>query len=270
MKEAFELAVSAIGSGDVDNLNQLLADNPELATTRGDDEATLLIRLIDYPGHRPNSAESARVLIEAGADVDARRNAENGTALAGAICVNDADVVRVLLELGADIHAPCGWRDGTVLDLVDERCGGLHHTEFARTIQDLFTTTAGRRVPNRAAIGGTVPLLFVSDFEASLSYYTDKVGFRLVWRNDESADDPYGSIIRGDTDFHITICHCEDKGHVGKLDVRIETREIDVLFEEMKAAEVLIGLEPKDQPWGLREFEINDADGNKITFFSTE
>lgn len=223
--------------------------------------------MIDFPANRLESAACARALIAAGAEVDARRDDENGTALAGAICASDIDVVEVLVEAGADIQAACGWRDGTVIDVVDERCEGLHNDDVARRLQAVFTKASGRQVPKRPAIGQPVPLLFVSDFDAGLNYYTEKVGFRLVWSYDENPDCPYGSIVRGGTDFHLTVCACDDKAHIGKLDARIETREIDDLFAELQAAGVIINSEPVDQPWGLREFEMSDPDGNKLTFF---
>ena len=265
--ESVDAAVKALDEGEVTTLERLLAENPGLAEETDEGNATLLVRLIDYPGQRPNAAESARILIEAGTPIDARRDDENGTALAGAVCTNDVDVVQVLIEKGANINAVCGWRDGTVIEFVDELCEGLHLDQAARSLQEQFSTAAGRPVPQRPRVGMPVPLLFVSDFKESLKYYTEKVGFRLAWLLENDWETPYASITRGDADFHITGCHCEDKGHVGKLDARLETRELDSLFADMQAAGVMINFEPKDQPWGLREFEIGDPDGNKLTFF---
>jgi uncharacterized glyoxalase superfamily protein PhnB len=38
------------------------------------------------------------------------------------------------------------------------------------------------------------------------------------------------------------------------------------LYEEFRDAGVAIRQEPNDQPWGLREFEIEDLDGNLLVF----
>ena len=110
MHDQFQAAVDLVDSGDVAALRNLLDAHPDLATARDEGNAPLLIRLIDWPGHRPNAADTARVLLEAGAEVDARRDDENGTALGGALCTGEADVIKVLLDFGADIHAPCGWQ----------------------------------------------------------------------------------------------------------------------------------------------------------------
>jgi hypothetical protein len=57
-------------------LRRLLADNPALATARLDDgggaSRTLLHVATDWPGHYPNGSATVAVLVEAGADVDAR------------------------------------------------------------------------------------------------------------------------------------------------------------------------------------------------------
>jgi ankyrin repeat protein len=103
--------------GDYALLEKCLRQNPDLAAARDDSNATLLIRLMDYPGHRLNAALMARLLIKSGAEVDARRDSSNGTALTGAICSLELDTARVLLDFGADLNASCGFCEGTALEL---------------------------------------------------------------------------------------------------------------------------------------------------------
>ena len=105
--------VAAIQAGEVDTLRKLLADNPGLATARiGDDHPegrsrTLLHVVTDWPGHFPHGAAIVGVLVEAGAEVNARfrgRHAE--TPLHWAASSNDVAVLDALLDAGADIEAP--------------------------------------------------------------------------------------------------------------------------------------------------------------------
>lgn len=105
--------VAAIHTGDVPALRALLAENPTLAGRRiGDDDPggmsrTLLHVVTDWPGHFPNGAEVVRVLVEAGADVDARfRGPHEETPLHWAASSDDVAVLDALLDLGADIEAP--------------------------------------------------------------------------------------------------------------------------------------------------------------------
>jgi len=107
--------VSAIHNGDVDGLQRLLNENPDLATarivnTRGGSR-TLLHIVADWPGHFPNGARTVAVLIAAGAEVNAAvipgtPSAHAETALHWAASSDDVAVLDALLDGGADIEAP--------------------------------------------------------------------------------------------------------------------------------------------------------------------
>ncbi len=67
--------VAAIHAGDVPTLQRLLADNPSLAAMRLGGIAkgrTPLHVVTDWPGYFPNGPQIVRILIEAGADPNAR------------------------------------------------------------------------------------------------------------------------------------------------------------------------------------------------------
>lgn len=107
-------AARAIRIGDVDGLRALLAEHPEVATARFGDESmsrTALHAVADWPGHLPNGAMMVRMLIEAGADVDARfTGSHTETPLHWAASCDDVEVLDALLDSGADIDA-----DGAVI-----------------------------------------------------------------------------------------------------------------------------------------------------------
>src|ERR687892_1326998 len=108
--------VEAIRGGDVDALRQLLRDHAGLAGARiravdsdGREHSsrTLLHVATDWPGHFPNGPATVAVLVEAGADVNARfRGPHTETPLHGAASSNDVEVLDALLDAGADIEAP--------------------------------------------------------------------------------------------------------------------------------------------------------------------
>jgi ankyrin repeat protein len=63
----------------------------------------------DWPGYSPNGPRIAQMLIDAGADIDARGQDGTGeTSLHWTASSDDADVARVLIDRGADIEAPDG------------------------------------------------------------------------------------------------------------------------------------------------------------------
>ena len=122
LDKQFQHAVKLVETGDYHSLRVLLMQHPRLASKRDETNATLLVRLIDYPGNRPNAHKTARVLLVAGCDVDARRDANNGTALAGVLSTGEIDVARVLLEFGANFRAKLGFKEGDVIDLAIALC----------------------------------------------------------------------------------------------------------------------------------------------------
>lgn len=270
--DPFETVAALIDSGEVEKLRQLLAGNPELAASRGEGNVPLLVHLIDWPGHRPSAAESARVLIEAGAEVDARRDEKNGTALAGALCTEEIDVVRVLLEAGADIHAPLGWMEGTVLEFAERICENQVRSADPKIVEltRLFSHAAGRPVPKRPTIGSVTPIIFVKDVDTAMEFYRTAMGFSIDWvyQSESECASKYVGLSRGACEFHLSTCECDDVGHNGKLDVRIATNSVDALFEELNSAGVCIRSEPANQPWGFRELDVEDPDGNRFTFYS--
>ena len=97
----------AAAVADVDRLRQLLDADPSLATAFSGDGFTALHFPAFFGGVEP-----ARLLLERGADVDARgRGWMTGTPLNSAASGRHADVARLLLDAGADPNArqASGW-----------------------------------------------------------------------------------------------------------------------------------------------------------------
>lgn len=110
--------IEAIRTGDTERLKSLLVANDGLAQvrieTRADNHRTvrsLLHIACDWPGFIPNGSDVLRMLIEAGADVNARfEGGHSETPLHWAASNNDVEALDVLLDAGADIEA-----DGAVI-----------------------------------------------------------------------------------------------------------------------------------------------------------
>jgi ankyrin repeat protein len=115
--------VTVIRAGDVEALRRLLAEHPWLARAyvvdrHGKDGRSLLHIATDWPGHFRNAGEMVRLLVAAGADVDARGRGNIGeTPLHWAASSNDLTALDALLDAGADIDSPGAViADGTPLD----------------------------------------------------------------------------------------------------------------------------------------------------------
>lgn len=108
-------AVAAIHAGHVDELSRLLAENPQFASARlGDDDPegmnrSLLHVATDWPGHFPNIATTIAVLVQAGADVNARfHGPHHESPLHWAASSDDTAALHALLDAGADVDADGG------------------------------------------------------------------------------------------------------------------------------------------------------------------
>jgi hypothetical protein len=102
-------AITAIHLGDLTTLRDLLAEHPDLATTRliRHGGRTLLHVATDWPGHHPDAAATIAALVAAGADPNAPCLGEHPeTPLHWAASSNDLEAIDALLDAGADINAP--------------------------------------------------------------------------------------------------------------------------------------------------------------------
>jgi hypothetical protein len=141
----------AIHSGDVAQLEELLRDNPGLATAYIGDptEARSLLHIAtDWPGHFPNVANSIAALAAAGADLNARFiGGHTETPLHWAASSNDVAALDALLDAGADIEAG-GAVLGDGAPLADAT--GFGQWDAARRLVERRATT---RLKDAAALG---------------------------------------------------------------------------------------------------------------------
>ncbi len=115
-EKALAIAVpTAIRSGDLEGLQQLLRDEPTVATGRFDGRTALHV-VTDWPGYFPNGPAVVRLLVAAGADPNARTEGHAPeTPLHWAASSDDLDVADALIDAGADLETP-GGSIGTPLD----------------------------------------------------------------------------------------------------------------------------------------------------------
>jgi catechol 2,3-dioxygenase-like lactoylglutathione lyase family enzyme len=136
-----------------------------------------------------------------------------------------------------------------------------------------------------ASLTKAIPALPVRDVRAAVAHYRDRFGFESPHETDDFAvvgrddavihlwgalDDDWRS--RGDL-AERPICSGAESFLAGTASCRIEAADVDGLFAELEAADVLHpvsqgGVDTTD--FGTREFATLDLDGNLLTFFRWE
>jgi catechol 2,3-dioxygenase-like lactoylglutathione lyase family enzyme len=101
------------------------------------------------------------------------------------------------------------------------------------------------------------PIANVRDLRASQRYYRDALGFKIDWEYGSPPD--FSSVSRGDT--VIFLCQgCQ--GPPGAAAMMMFTRSVDRLHDELVRRKAIIKMPPRNMPWGLREMQVADLDGN--------
>src|SRR5437879_3410855 len=102
MDAKFHPAVAAVRSGDLDTFKARVSQDPTLATSRSSTSHPTLLQCVALDGKdKPNNVEMARVLIEAGAELN--------EPLVASASINNHAVANLLLDHGAAIDGTGGW-----------------------------------------------------------------------------------------------------------------------------------------------------------------
>jgi uncharacterized glyoxalase superfamily protein PhnB len=125
----------------------------------------------------------------------------------------------------------------------------------------------GQQAPR---LTGVAPVLLVKDVVAAAEHYRDKLGFQFprFW------GEPPGFVILNRDGMHLMLKQAEDPAHVvphWKVSDKLWSAyfwvaNVDALHAEFVKRGATIDYGPCDQPYGCREFGIQDIDGHDIGF----
>lgn len=107
-------------------------------------------------------------------------------------------------------------------------------------------------------IGQLVPELPVMDVERAQRHYRDTLGFEIGWLYEGEM----GAVSRG----NVAIFFHKRKPPFEAAVHWVFAEDIDATYNELKSlgANIVDPLEKK--PWGLRQFTVEDIDGNRFYF----
>ena len=120
-------------------------------------------------------------------------------------------------------------------------------------------------------MGVISPTLAVRNMKEAIEFYTKSLGFKLgiVF---PSIDKPeYADVSKDDMVLMFIPAENIGIGSVEKLGIGVNLYlnidgDIDEYYEELKKKGVKIAVDIKDEPYGIRDFTIEDTNGYKLTF----
>jgi lactoylglutathione lyase len=112
--------------------------------------------------------------------------------------------------------------------------------------------------------------LFVADMDASVRFYTEVLGYRVVRREDDYASLRRGAAVLGlgpvaklpedgDGPGFTQARLAGDRG--AGVEIVLEVSDLDAVYEQARDAGAQIAEPPRRRPWGLRDFRLADPDG---------
>ncbi len=126
-----------------------------------------------------------------------------------------------------------------------------------------------RKKPETIRIGAAMPSFTVNNLQLSMAWYRDVVGL-IVAEEWKQGDVLMGvSLKAGKTEFMIgqddfAKGRDRQKG-VGFRLYCTTAQDVDHLAKGIEARGGVLDSQPKDQPWGTRDFSMTDPDGFKLT-----
>ena len=95
------------------------------------------------------------------------------------------------------------------------------------------------------------------DVEATATFYRDILGF--TW---DFGDEVYAVVWRDNSAIHFVRDECAPR----QVHLFQWVEDVDAYYEEIVARGALVATEPTDQPYGIREFGMQDLNGVGIVF----
>ena len=111
------------------------------------------------------------------------------------------------------------------------------------------------------------PVLPAKNVGEAIDFYTNKLGFKLIFA-DREENPNYAGVKRDGVELHLQWHDEKDFESVGKLALRFVIEDVDALFEEYKNFD-LAGMneKPIETTWGTYEFSFYDLNNNALFFY---
>ena len=116
---------------------------------------------------------------------------------------------------------------------------------------------------SNSALCAAATVFVVKDVVRSMEYFRDVLGFHTEFTWGEPVC--YAGVERGSVAIHLQAAS-DTKRQPGHGAVNVFVTDVDALYEELKSRGARTLNEPKNYPYGMRDFDLEDLDGNRLCF----
>lgn len=113
-----------------------------------------------------------------------------------------------------------------------------------------------------AMMVGSAAVFTVRDITASRDHFRDVLGFDITFEWGTPLQ--YVCMCRDEVQLHLSTGGTRHQP--GNSALCIFVRDVDAVHEELKARGASIPKPPETWPYGMRDFDVFDLDGNRITY----
>jgi len=120
-------------------------------------------------------------------------------------------------------------------------------------------------------MGYISPTLAVRNMKQTIQFYRDSLGFKMGMTFPDADNPEYADLSRDGMVLMFIPAENIGIGREEKLGVGVNIYmqidgDIDEYYNELKDKGVKIVVDIKDEPYGIRDFTVEDIDGYKLTF----
>ena len=109
------------------------------------------------------------------------------------------------------------------------------------------------------------PILNVSDWQGAANWF-EQVGFHrgFEWQDDPNGPTTFGAVLWGDR-VEIFLCQGAQGGRgANGVWMSLFVDDVDAVHQRCVQAGLDVFREPRDEPWGVREFHLRHPDGHVL------
>ena len=115
----------------------------------------------------------------------------------------------------------------------------------------------------RPMVVGAATVFVVTDIAKSIEHYRDALGFEITFEYGQPTF--YACLCRDEASLHL-IAARETKRLPGNGAICVFVRDVDGIHAELVERGAKVIKPPQNYDYGMRDFDVEDLDGNHLTF----